>query len=351
LKVELNKNKKIDPLPVTKDTAHKSGAFKCKYLYTDIKTYLSGVEAESYAINGVTLIDFELLKKYGKLTWDGKTREIRLVIGEEVEKVEAYYLYKKMIRTMADVKSIDMDMSLNWEYDLKSEVIVEVLDIPAYYTSSRQLNGNMKKIKKNDNTLDMELNFQRTSHSYFGGGPPGHIIHSEYISYYTDGIYYEDAYYDWFLLGDKSKMKMSAETVIREIGIDEIEILDFPLNAISEYKIIQLNDGNKKIEFILNGEWEITEQILKFMQDGFRYHPYDYKNAALNYDKFICEVVIDKNNMMKSYDMICDVELISRGENGRYIKEINIGVNSYNDVKINFPPDLDSYTQNIYRGD
>ena len=81
LNVELNKNKKFAPLAVEKDTVHKPGTFKCKYLYTDIRTYLSGQVVESYAINGVTLIDFELLAKYGKLTWDGKLREIRLVIG------------------------------------------------------------------------------------------------------------------------------------------------------------------------------------------------------------------------------------------------------------------------------
>jgi len=80
LKVELNKSKKITPLPVAKDTTHKPGTFKCKYLYTDIKTYLSGVEVESYAINGVTLIDFELLVKYGALNWDGKAREIKLTV-------------------------------------------------------------------------------------------------------------------------------------------------------------------------------------------------------------------------------------------------------------------------------
>ena len=81
LRVELNKNKKINPIPVEKDTTHKPGTFKCNYLYTDIKTYLSGEVVESYAIDGRTLIDFELLKKYGKISWDGKTREIRLAIG------------------------------------------------------------------------------------------------------------------------------------------------------------------------------------------------------------------------------------------------------------------------------
>ena len=81
LKVELNKNKKITPLSVIKDTKNKPGKVKCKYLYTDIKTYLSGKIVESYAIDGVTLIDFELLEQYGKISWDGKNREIKLTIN------------------------------------------------------------------------------------------------------------------------------------------------------------------------------------------------------------------------------------------------------------------------------
>ena len=80
LKAEINKNKAFNPLPVEKDITHKSGAFKCHYMRTDIRTYLSGEIIESYAIDGVTLIDFELLKKYGKLKWDGIKRELRLEI-------------------------------------------------------------------------------------------------------------------------------------------------------------------------------------------------------------------------------------------------------------------------------
>ena len=81
LNVTLNKSKKFEPLKVVKDTTHKPGTFKCKYLYTDIKTYISGELVESFAINGVTLIDFELLAKYGKLNWNGGKREIRLTIN------------------------------------------------------------------------------------------------------------------------------------------------------------------------------------------------------------------------------------------------------------------------------
>lgn len=79
LKVELNKDKICKPLNVGKNTKP-VGTFKCKYLYTDIKTYLSGQLVESFAIDGVTLIDFELLAKYGKLTWNGSARTISLSI-------------------------------------------------------------------------------------------------------------------------------------------------------------------------------------------------------------------------------------------------------------------------------
>lgn len=77
LRVELNKSKKITPLSVEKNT-RPTGTVKCKYVYTDIKTYISGEQVKSYAIDGVTLIDFELLAKYGTLNWRPVAREIHL---------------------------------------------------------------------------------------------------------------------------------------------------------------------------------------------------------------------------------------------------------------------------------
>jgi peptidoglycan/xylan/chitin deacetylase (PgdA/CDA1 family) len=79
LKVELNKNKTITPITFIKDNKP-SGAIKGQYFYTDITTYLSGEGIESFAIDGVTLIGFDLLGKYGALLWDGKKREIRLTV-------------------------------------------------------------------------------------------------------------------------------------------------------------------------------------------------------------------------------------------------------------------------------
>jgi len=82
LKVERNENKTFKPLTVVKDTTNKPGTFKCKYVYTDIKTYISGELVDSFAINGVTLINFELLARYGNLNWNSAAREIKLTLNK-----------------------------------------------------------------------------------------------------------------------------------------------------------------------------------------------------------------------------------------------------------------------------
>jgi len=104
LRVELNKNKKFAPLPVEKDTTNKPGTFKCKYLYTDIKTYLSGEIVESFAIGGKTLINFELLKKYGELKWDNKTKELRLTI--ETIKPESVLKYNILVEATLEYDDV-----------------------------------------------------------------------------------------------------------------------------------------------------------------------------------------------------------------------------------------------------
>jgi hypothetical protein len=61
------------------------GAFKMHFVYTDIKTYLSGEIVESIAVDGQTLIDFELLSRYGSLGWNGDTRELHLTVESNNE--------------------------------------------------------------------------------------------------------------------------------------------------------------------------------------------------------------------------------------------------------------------------
>ena len=116
LNVEFNADKPFKPIAVEKDTSKPSGTFKCKYVYTDIRTYISGELIESFAINGVTLINFELLKKYGKLNWNGEAREIKLTLNRpappepEPEPEPEPYIF------------IDMDEQADWDIFMAQNV-------------------------------------------------------------------------------------------------------------------------------------------------------------------------------------------------------------------------------------
>ncbi|MDR1704136.1 MAG: hypothetical protein LBS19_05580, partial [Clostridiales bacterium] len=76
----------FNPLPVEQNLMP-VGSVKCPYVYTTVKTYLSGVETESFAIDGRTLIDFELLAKYGQIEWSNAERSLRLTVPGETAPV------------------------------------------------------------------------------------------------------------------------------------------------------------------------------------------------------------------------------------------------------------------------
>ena len=77
LKVTLNKNKEFKPVDVQKNT-HPSGSIKKQYVYTDIKTYMSETIVESFSVLWKTMIDFDSLARYGKISWDGNARIVSL---------------------------------------------------------------------------------------------------------------------------------------------------------------------------------------------------------------------------------------------------------------------------------
>jgi len=85
LKVEVKPGKAFNPIPVQPNTGT-VGSVKGSILYTNIKTYLSGKEVESYNIGGFTVIQIDQLGmkgvgKYGDVVWNGAKREINLTIS------------------------------------------------------------------------------------------------------------------------------------------------------------------------------------------------------------------------------------------------------------------------------
>ena len=79
LRVEINKMKKFIPLLslIEENDPKPAGTVKGKYINSDIKTYLSGQFVQSYSTNnGITLIEFDLLEKYGQIIKNDQAREI-----------------------------------------------------------------------------------------------------------------------------------------------------------------------------------------------------------------------------------------------------------------------------------
>ena len=54
-------------------------------LSTDIKTYVNGIEAKSYNIGGMTVVDFEALSKFGSVQWNPDVRALKLWVEDGLE--------------------------------------------------------------------------------------------------------------------------------------------------------------------------------------------------------------------------------------------------------------------------
>lgn len=77
-----DKNKALKPVFANNKEDFVIGRKAFNVLSTDIKTYIDGVQIESFNINGLTAIYISSLKKYGELSWDGNARTVRLYYCE-----------------------------------------------------------------------------------------------------------------------------------------------------------------------------------------------------------------------------------------------------------------------------
>lgn len=220
---------------------------------------------------------------------------------------KTYDLYIKMVENVANAKSIDMDVIGVFETVVNED------------EANSFANGNVKKIFHSDTDIDIEVNF--------GIGVNGETV-TNTTSYYHDGLNYYN------ISGTKYKSEMSIDDALQYLpGISHTDLLEFPEEAIKSYKISN-HDGGKKVELTLHGN-AVTSLLKK--NEGAE---------ELIISDVICEFIIDKKNMLKSYRTIYEINLTIKTEEVYTSKvnyDITIKINSYNDVTINFPEDLDDY--------
>ena len=252
-------------------------------------------------------------------------------------------LYKIMDKLKNGLKAVDMNISASMEYTVYWEATD--IEIEAGFTGLREskttedVKGNLKQVRKNGTDVDMEMNFSRGT-LWTTRGLNSHGVHLDFVSYYTGGVYYENL---TFMGGTSSTKKpMAYGDVWRQMGYPEF--VEYPESAIKECATITDTDDGKKMEITVNVEGmpeEIQESILEYVRTI--YPSPELNGAALTFNEFTCEVLVDSKNTMKSLRLMYDISFASAGEEGRLVRKIKITVNSYNDVTVNLPLDLDTY--------
>jgi hypothetical protein len=231
-----------------------------------------------------------------------------------------------MMESMKNVESIDMDVSTAMDIDM-SEILGMAMNTV--------VSGNIKQVIRSETDIDMaaKLNMRMLG------------MTTPTTMYFTGGVLYMEM--EMLSEAIRYSMPASFEDAMSQVGTDEI-ILDFPEDAIKDFSIGD-RDGGRKIEFTLDGEalTNLTTQAMEVMEASLS--PYGVSIADLNMDigDVINEVVIDADGMLKSYRMTANISMAMEIE-GETITmsmamDTSITVNSYNDVTINFPDDLDEW--------
>jgi len=233
------------------------------------------------------------------------TTQIEIEINEINKINEAYDLYTKMLAVMADVKSIDMEISA---------LIDTFTDSEEYSGLST---GNIKKaVNIETGGNDYAINFTMSLND---------AVLSVMTAYYTDGISYLET----------AEMKQCFKESSEKLAfLPNSDLLEFPENAVKEFTVSEHN-GGKKVEMILYGD-SVTSIIEKNKDE----ESYILKDV-------VCEFIVDKNNMLEFHRLIYEESIIFEYEDNidrmKINRDISVTVNSYNDVKVELPSDLDEY--------
>lgn len=222
----------------------------------------------------------------------------------------AYELYQNMTKAMAEVKSIDMDMSMTMS------ITADELN------ESMSISGNMKQVTLSETNIEMATNLQTSMSG----------ITLSMNLYYKEGTAYID------IMGQKIKSPMSIDEAMSQTV--EMDVVDFPENAIKDFKISSVNN-NTRIELTLNGESvsDIMDQAMSIVEET----GLSIDDMEVNIGDILFDVIIDSKNMLKSYHVIYEMTMTYMDETASIKMDMTLTVNSYNNVTITFPTDLSTY--------
>ena len=236
------------------------------------------------------------------------------------ESAEAFELYQQMMENMANVESLDMDMVSTINMDM-----TEFLGMTVTIVTT----GNIRQVMRSETDVDMAMDLTTTM--------MGDTTSMK--MYFRDGVFYTEM--EMFGEVIRYSMPMPLEELIDSGaagGMDDL--IDFDEDAIRDFSVSTEN-GSTIIEFTLDGNAinDLMDQVMAQLESLAMYED----DMSIVIGDVSVEVAIDANGMMQSYRMIADMDITLEGESFSMSMDTEITVNSYNDVTIAFPDDLEEW--------
>lgn len=227
----------------------------------------------------------------------------------------AYKIYNTVQDSLGGMTSIDMDLEAKCSINVDGEVM------PVNMT------GNIKQVMKSETDIDMEMIMSTQS--------SGETV--DIKAYYTDGSYYTE------VMGQKIKMPMDLEEATKQANTTMPE---FPVDAVKD-SVVTKTDNGKLVSFTIDYTYlkDYLESSVSGMLSSIG-SPDDFE-FSFNDVKF--DIFVDKDNNFDSMNMIFDMTMVAEGQEVTMEYDMLLKLNSFNDVVINFPADLDTYQEISYQ--
>lgn len=228
------------------------------------------------------------------------------LVGCNTDELTAYERYTAANQKLSEAGSMAADLSMDIDMTVAGQTIGATME------------GSVETVANSETDIDLALLMTLNSNG----------LSADITAYYTDGWYYMDT------MGTRQKTKMDVQDVSGSIDYN----IDFPLDAVKDVQFDE-RDGAYHITFTLDGA-ALSDTLSRQLADipGIGDADVEFADVVMN-------AIIDKENNLKSVDMVYGFSMGVSGQNTSCEAHVHMDITQIGDVSIAFPDDLDSYPE------
>ncbi|MCL2337062.1 MAG: hypothetical protein FWC60_06545 [Firmicutes bacterium] len=218
----------------------------------------------------------------------------------------AYQLFSEASKTLQDAKSSSMDMDVKMDIDAAGQ------------KETVGITGNVKQANFSTDKPEMEISMDMS----MGGQTIQNIK-----AFYTDGYYYMD------MMGQKVKMAMPVEDVLKQ---SNTAVLDLDESMIKDQKV----DG-KVLSFTLTKDAMaklLGDNVSNMMAQLGSEKPPEFSDV-------IVTATLDDKNQISNINMKFSANMTVQGQSAKFVYDMTLKVVQVDNVTITLPTDLSAYQE------